>query len=328
METPPLPKDICDLIIANLPDTLTPTQKTILSATCRNLADDYVTPNELYNAVRAATPVVQQFFSELQIETFLKDTFQGYSEIWVPVQFALFIGLIFVVTIILIFTGTLTVIYGLVIILLAFLVFTILGIAEMDSLVEYLSNRESSFRDLVTKTFDKYQTQILLDAGTGYMVGGSLGIHSPNGLFNPATDNSGPFFINISGTTPGSPYELNPPYSKLTLFKTNSGSTQYVRLFEEKLELFSGSGFTQMLKPSYPKIIYIVNNGPGNIMVQNASATWTVDNNDPYTADNVGTGVTVASGQCRCFMNVNYTFDFYSKIFGASVSTSNWVLVS
>lgn len=323
METPPLPKDICDLIIENLPNTLTETQKEILTATCRNLADDYVTPNELYNAVIAATPIIQQFFTELQIETFLKDTFRGYSEIWVPIQFLLLIGLIFIVTIILIFTGTITVVYGIVIIFLSALFFTIIGIAEMDTLIDYLNNRETTFKNNVVDTFDKYRNQALLSAGSGYMVGGSLGIHSPNGLFNPDEEETGPWYISLSNSS--EIYDLTPPYSKLTIFQLANSNTYHVYLFEPKIHMIGLD--RQMLKPSYPKVIYIVNMGPGQIIVDNASVTWTIDNNGaPLT--NEGTNVTIASGQCRGFMNVNYSNTLFSKGFGASISASNWVLIS
>ncbi len=51
MTSIPLPSDICDVIIANLPVDLPEPQRTIVAAACKNLADDYMTPNELYNAV-------------------------------------------------------------------------------------------------------------------------------------------------------------------------------------------------------------------------------------------------------------------------------------
>ncbi len=119
---------------------------------------------------------------------------------------------------------------------------------------------------------------------------------------------------------------LSLPYSKLTIFQTTTVNTYDILLFEDHVTTAAGS--RQMIKPSYPKIIYIVNIGPGNLFITNASITWTIDNNATYPIDNEGTGITITPGQCRSFMNINYSLQGYSQIYGLSLSTSNWVLVS
>lgn len=326
----PSPKDICDLIVESLPDTLSESSKKILTATCRNLANENISPNELYNSVLSVLPTIQAFFTDLQVETYVKDTFRGYSEIWVPVQFLMFVLLIFVVVVVMIMTGKLQIGYGILIIIVSTVIITIIGIAEFDSLVNYLNSREVGFTSLINSLYTKYKTQALLTLAEGYIVGSSMGVYSPDGPFNSESPVSlGPTFVVLDSTV--TTYNLTNPYAKITIFKTSAGGTYPVFLFEESV-VAPGSDppelFKQMIKTTYPKYQYMVNYGPGDVYISNASNNFTYDNNVNYPSVNQGTGVTISVGQCRAFVNINYTMFGPSFAVNGSVSTSNWVLVS
>ena len=320
----PLPKDFCDLLVDALPDTLSAEEKIILTATCKNLQNEAVTPNQLYNSVLTVLPTIQAFFNDLQVETYIKDTFKGYSEIWVPVQFLLFIALIFVVVFVMIITGKLPIGYGILIIIVSAVVFTIIGIAEFDSLVNYLNSREDGFKTLAQSLSNKYKSQALLNLATGYTVGSSMGTYSPDGPYNINPFSVGPTFVTLDSTSVT--HNLENPYAKVTIFKTDGSGTYPVHLSEPQVD-----STTQMVKPSYPKYQYIVNYGPGSVYIDNASTGLTVanDNNKNIIGpNNTGTGVTIDPGKCRGFVNVTYSNFLTSTKYQGSISASNWVLVT
>ncbi len=81
----PFPKDISSLIVNNFPQSIksNPTILAVSTATVENLANEYITVNEVYNFILQALPGVKQFINNIALTNTISNDFKNYSAIWI-----------------------------------------------------------------------------------------------------------------------------------------------------------------------------------------------------------------------------------------------------
>lgn len=326
--TIPPSKSITPLIISSLPSNLTQQEISVIENITENLANEYITVNEIYNLVINALPPINSFLNEIAITNTLKQTFTTYTSIWIPFQFAVIIGIFIIIILTLTIMGYIRIDVAFVLIISGSFFVAAIGILELDTLVDYLSSSETDFINKFTTAFNKFKSDILLSGALGYVSGSQLTVNGPTGPnFVPGF---GPIILN----EPGKLFKLQPAYYKVTLFRTESPTGADMPIYPVILQentVNQGPIVINTIKPQYGKIIYIVNSNrinfspspptpadTGIIKIINATKTYPPDKSlfngfeipwsswePPYEGGYTG-GVFIYPGECRCFVNAGY----------------------
>jgi len=260
----PIPQNITQFILSILPKNLDQPTINLITNILNNLADEGTTPNEIFNFVIQALPGIKDFFVKISVASTLKNTFQGYTNIWLPFQYGILILVVVVSILIFILIGKLDFFEGFILMIAFISLLLIIGLIEYDSLASFTSNKETEFINLFNTTFNNLAGTTLLNGALGYVSGSQLTVNGPTGP-NGVPQN-GPIILNDSTSV----FHLFPPSFKLTVFQTQStGSGTQPEVFQVQLQeldqTVKQAGIDinfNTIKFQYGKIIYIINGNP------------------------------------------------------------------
>ena len=334
----PTPQDICDLILSVLPSGLSSNTITVISNVCENLNNEYITLNEVYNFILNALPQVRSFFAQVDFTGSLNTTFKDYTVIWILFQYGVILLIFSILITTLGLTGTIRGLTAFLLFIGVAMLLILIGVLEVFALNSFLNDQQTNFEAKLTAAFQAMLPPAILNGVLGYVSASQLTINGPTGPTGPG---NGPIIL----TDPNTTFNLDPPYFKLTIFRTLTPITVSqpavfnVLLKEE--EIVSGIIRINTVKPQYAKIIYVINSNPpffypalagvtgvtgdsGVIRILNATtsqpsvalvapAEIPLSSTDPpfefgisLSPPQVNNGVLLYPGECKCFINVGY----------------------
>ncbi len=334
----PTAQDICSLILSVLPPNLPTNTLTVIKNVCDNLSNEYVTLNEAYNFVLGALPQIRSFFAQVDITGSLNTTFKEYTLIWISFQYGVLFLVLTVILAIMMITGQINPLVGFILIIAIAILLVILAVIEVAVLDSFLNNQQTNFQAKFTALLNSILPTAILNGVLGYVSASQLTVNGPTGPTGPG---NGPIIL----TNPNATFDLEQPYTKLTIFRTvTPASVVQPAVFNvllKELEITSGIVRINTVKPQYAKVIYIINGNPpfiypnlaasigvtgdsGIIRILNATsmqpavatvppAEIPLSSTDPaffggptLIPPQINNGILIYPGECKCLINVGY----------------------